>query len=274
MKRTLIGLAACLLAGCNPISNSLVLGPDPGSAPVTSPSSPATTPTAAPTDRIQGESKTFMNQTVNSWAKVNGDTIEEAGFSLPLALVEATSTDKASAPFSIKLEMPDQIISKTVLNHVSLDYIAGGHPPPGVYDVPHFDVHFYFNSQSAQAAVDCADKTLPAADRMAPPYMFFPPDAPECVLTMGYHASDPRSPELAQQNPAKFDKTLIMGYYNGKQNFIEPMLTREFLLKKEGFTMDVLKPAVVDKAGLYPSKAEMRFNATSKMYELVLKDFK
>ena len=45
------------------------------------------------------------------------------------------------------------------------------------------------------------------------------------------------------------------------------------MLKKEGFSFDVLKPAVVDKAGLYPRKLEMRFNAETNAYDVVLKDF-
>lgn len=269
MKRSLLAMAALVLAGCNPLSNTLTLPPEPGMV-----GGAVTQPPAAAGPAI-GETKEYLGQKVSSWAKLSGDTIEEAGFTLPLALVEATSTDAATAPFSIRLEMPDVIQSKTVLDHVSIDYIAGGHPPPGVYDVPHFDVHFYFNAQSVQAAVDCSDKTLPAADRMPAPYMFLPPNVPaECVPTMGYHALNPGSPELAQTNPAKFDKTMILGFYKGQQNFIEPMITREYLLKKEGFTMDVAKAPTVDKAGLYPVKAELRFDAAKQAYELVLKDFK
>ncbi|HEY9843763.1 MAG: hypothetical protein ACAI44_32600 [Candidatus Sericytochromatia bacterium] len=261
-----VGLTACLLAACNPLSNTLSLPPEPGNMPAGQ--------TPMPAGRVQGESKTFMNQTVTSWVKLNGETIEETGFTLPVALVEATSTDAKSAPFSIKLELPDVVQSKTVVDNVSIDYLAGGHPPPGVYDKPHFDVHFYFNPDSVNAKVDCSDKTQAAADRVPPPYMFFPPDAPECVPTMGFHGIDPRSPELAQQNPAPFTKTMILGFYGGKQVFIEPMVTREFLLKKEGFSIDVLKGTVVDKPGLYPSKAVLRMNAAGTAYELVLTEFK
>lgn len=277
MKRLLFALSVTLLAACNPLSNTLTLPPDPGMAAnpsQTSSAQPSTSPSAPAAGVSAGESKTFLNQTVTSWAKVDGATINEAGFSLPLALIQATSTDVTSSPFSIKLDMPADIKAKTVIDHVSIDYIAGGHPPPGVYDVPHFDVHFYFNSQASQNAVDCSNKALPDAQRMAAPFMFLPPNVPaECVPAMGYHALDPRAPELAQQNPAKFDKTLIMGYYDGKLSFVEPMMSREFMLKKEGFSFDVLKPAVVDKAGLYPRKLEMRFNAETNAYDVVLKDF-
>src|ERR687889_828688 len=45
-------------------------------------------------------------------------------------------------PVSVNLALPAEA-KQAGYDHVGLDWEAHGHHPVGVYDVPHFDVHFY-----------------------------------------------------------------------------------------------------------------------------------
>lgn len=255
MKKVIFALLATSLFACNPLSN-VGLSSSPSSASSVTP----------------GESKVFQGHSVKSWSKSSEGQLQELGFTVPKALIEASSTVINSDPWSLKLDMPASEQSSTVINHVSVDYSPGGHPPPNVYDVPHFDVHFYFQTQAEMATVDCKDTTLPSAEHIPQPYMFFPPNAPECVPTMGYHSLNPASPELAPSNPSKFDKTMVLGYYKGEMNFIEPMIARDYLIKENTFSQQIAKPAHVDKAGLYPTKFDVR--PVGDNLEFVLSEFK
>lgn len=89
---------------------------------------------------------------------------------------------------------------QTVVNHVMMDWEAKGHPPPGVYDTPHFDFHFYVVTPAERKKVmfkseaESGDPSQqPAAEQMAPGYIMPPGTA---VPRMGVHAVDPKSGEF------------------------------------------------------------------------------
>jgi hypothetical protein len=48
---------------------------------------------------------------------------------------------------------------------VELDWNPGGHEPPGIYDEPHFDFHFYLVPPSARAAIVPSDPDFNARRR-------------------------------------------------------------------------------------------------------------
>src|SRR5687768_12247168 len=50
------------------------------------------------------------------------------------------------------LQLPRQ--HGTPFKFVELDWNPGGHEPPGVYDTPHFDFHFYTIAKSERDAID------------------------------------------------------------------------------------------------------------------------
>jgi hypothetical protein len=85
--------------------------------------------------------------------------------------------------------------------YVLVNWNPMGHMPPGVYDLPHFDVHFYLNDNSERLAirpgpfptlVNCADyrlgKDLPAPRYRHPDYA----DVDAVEPAMGNHLVDPR----------------------------------------------------------------------------------
>lgn len=176
--------------------------------------------------------------------------------------------------FSYLLPMP-QTGPATVVDHVVVDWEAVGHPPSGVYDVPHFDFHFYTVSRGEIDRIAFSDDKAsgdpsqqPPADLMAPGYVVPPGTA---VPKMGVHAIDPRSAEFQQQ---PFTTTFIYGYYDRKQVFVEPMASLAFLKTRPSFSAPVPRPERYTRPGLYPSSYSIRYDDVAKGYEVTLGTFR
>lgn len=113
--------------------------------------------------------------------------------------------------------------------HVYMNWNPNGHPPnPGPYLVPHFDFHFYMISNAERMTISPADAKM---DAIPPPPLW--PDGyiptPSGEPQMGKHWLSPStSPEICCGQP--FTHTFIYGSYDGKFIFMEPMITRAFLM--------------------------------------------
>lgn len=146
-------------------------------------------------------------------------------------------------------------------------WAAHGHNPPNVYDVPHFDVHFYMADHDAVMGirtgpcgelVNCDD--LERA-RMPVPASFVPAGYVEVgavVAEMGNHLINTAAPELASP-PEPFTHTLIYGAFDGQITFLEPMVTRSFLLGKPDVCAPVPQPAAWQTRGHYPTEYCIRY---------------
>ena len=133
---------------------------------------------------------------------------------------------------------------------VELDWNPGGHEPPGIYDQPHFDFHFYTISPEERAAIVPSDPDfqkkadmLPAEAQRPEFYaMAAPPGAPAPgVPLMGVHWVDVRSPELQgmmgkPELYKPFTTTFIYGSWAGRFTFVEPMITRAYIMSKKTAT--------------------------------------
>ena len=162
------------------------------------------------------------------------------------------------------LPLPSQGLT-TPFTHVTLDWNPAGHPPPGVYTLPHFDVHFYMLTPAERAAITGAS----GAETPAP--QFIPTDyvsIPGVVPTQGVHWFDPTSPEF--QPGGTFTRTFIYGFYKGKMNFMEPMVTRDFLLTKPNVSVPLKLPAAYPKPGRYPTRYSITYDAGTKAYTIAL----
>lgn len=51
------------------------------------------------------------------------------------------------------LKLPKEIQEKTPFDHVAIDWNPKGHIPPNIYDVPHFDFHFYMTSYEERSQI-------------------------------------------------------------------------------------------------------------------------
>lgn len=191
------------------------------------------------------------------------------------------------------LELPAQ--NPTPYKFVQFDWNPAGHEPAGVYDLPHFDFHFYTVSKDVRASILPTDPrfaqkaaSFPAPEFRAPFYIdaATPAGAPPAAVTvpqMGLHWLDVRSPELQGMagHPEAFrpfTKTFIYGSWDGQFIFDEPMITRAYIVAKR----DATDPAVRDElvpvstapryapAGFYPSAYRIAYDAQAKEYRVAL----
>jgi hypothetical protein len=160
--------------------------------------------------------------------------------------------DKALAPF----------------DHITFDWNEHGHEPDGVYNIPHFDCHFYLISTAAQNAIgpfDTVEFRKPlAAEYMPPLYL----DTNEGVPAMGVHLVDLTSPEIA--GTGTFTKTFIYGKYDGQITFLEPMLTLDYIKSKPTGTIPIRQPEKFAKNGSYPTNYAVRYDASKKEYSITM----
>lgn len=172
---------------------------------------------------------------------------------------------------SFRLALPSEKAT-TPYNHISLDWASHGHPLPGIYDVPHFDMHFYMISEAEQNAIVMDDKMqrVPEA-RFLPPADRYVSAPGEGVPGMGKHWGDITSPELAQGKP--FTVTLIYGSYDGKVIFHEPMIAHNWLQSRPAqfdTVVPILQPAAFQKTAHYPTQYSVSYDAGKGVYTISL----
>lgn len=165
------------------------------------------------------------------------------------------------------LRMPQQV-AVPPFDHVMLEYNPHGHEPEGIYDLPHFDLHFYM---------------LPERERMMipgmmPPYMDPAPEAkyipaayvqgPGLVPAMGAHWVDVLSAEF--QPRGKFTHTFILGTYNRQIIFWEPMFTVEYLKSHPNEEISIRQPRAFQKSGYYATSYGFSYSRTPKEFTISL----
>ncbi|MGH7684666.1 MAG: DUF5602 domain-containing protein [Vulcanimicrobiaceae bacterium] len=158
---------------------------------------------------------------------------------------------------------------KTGFDHIAVDWNPHGHPPP-MYGVPHFDLHFYAMTSAQQMAVAFPKGDKDPAGRVTDPALIPPgyvvPPGTE-VPMMGVHAVNMASPEF---HGKPFTATFIYGYYKNRLTFLEPMVTRAFLLSHPDATMPIPVPKKYSVRGWYPSKYVVRYDSARKIYVIGL----
>src|SRR5690606_18027224 len=124
--------------------------------------------------------------------------------------------------------------------------------------------------------------SLPGTDFIPPHYIVpAPPGLEPAALAepgMGLHWDDARVPQLQQLlgNPDAFQpftRTLIYGSWDGHMTFIEPMITREYLLQRTDETIPIPRPARYQKPGWYPGAYRIAYDAEAKEYRVAIVDF-
>ena len=191
------------------------------------------------------------------------------------------------------LAMPAQ--NATPYRFVELDWNPGGHEPPGIYDIPHFDFHFYTVTPAVRNAIDpvalgeaafmAGSANLPPEAERAPSFLALaaPGQPIVAVPRMGTHWVDVRTPELQGMlgNPAgyrPFTTTFLRGSWDGDFIFDEPMVTRAFILGRKAAmapaqrdsVMPLPTPAQVRTGGYYPAAYRVTYDALAKEYRIAL----
>ncbi|UYQ92609.1 DUF5602 domain-containing protein [Chitinophaga horti] len=184
-----------------------------------------------------------------------GVTITDAAFnSVPMPNGEMPGHDPMNS-FSLKVPAKASVLP---FKHIGLDWNPAGHEPPGIYDKPHFDYHFYMISEAERLAIPTYDqdslkfKNSPAAGYLPASYVNFGGGVPQ----MGAHWVDINTPEI--KPPFNFTETFFYGSYNGKVTFYEPMITHDFIKGVNGaFHRDIPQPTKFQQSGYYPTKSSV-----------------
>ena len=224
-----------------------------------------------PVEVGQGTARTYVTMKDGVPAEVGVALSEAALAGLPDAHAPGGVHAHGHTTFEYVLQLPEG--NATPFRHVLVNWNPGGHEPPGIYDTPHFDFHFYVIDDAERRAIDPADpeyqrkaERKPAAEVIPQRYVM---PAPLAFARMGVHWVDPASPEL---NGKPFTATFIYGSWDGKVIFGEPMITKAYLETKPQFSAELPAPAR-DDAGYYPKRYSVRWDAATKEYRITLTGF-
>jgi hypothetical protein len=180
-----------------------------------------------------------------SWIRISHDgRPEEIG----VELTDAALTSLPDHDFPMLLPLHQKAQAVTPFDHIGFNYMSHGHFPPGVFDVPHFDVHFYMQTVEERLAIPAPGPASLPMFMLFPPAGYMPasytPAGPEGQ--MGLHWGPPPPTFLP------FTRVMIYGSYNGALTFIEPMVTITHL-QGAGSTNPYQQPARFAEAGNYPT---------------------
>jgi hypothetical protein len=159
---------------------------------------------------------------------------------------------------------------------VGVNWNVHGHAPPGVYDLPHFDFHFYIANEASVRAIgvgpcgffiDCDDfkrATQPVPAKYVDSRHV---NVDAAVAAMGNHLIDSTSGEFAKP-PRKFTHTWIFGAFDGRITFYEPMITHEFLMTRPNICVPIKQPSAWQISGYYPTRYCIRHHDRARKYTI------
>lgn len=203
------------------------------------------------------------NGVARAWVSENrnGDPV-----SVGVSLSEKALENLPADPTQFVLIFPKNK-GKNFYTHVLLDWNPQGHEPEHVYDVPHFDIHFYIIPNEDRMAIGPNDfvqfANAPASQYVPYKYLQLPGGVPQ----MGAHWVDLLSPEL---NGGSFTKTFILGSYDGYFIFWEPMITRDYLLSQPDDIVSIRQPSAFQRDGFYPTQYIVSYSSSPKEYTVAL----
>lgn len=95
---------------------------------------------------VTGPTASIDGSDVHGWVRLDADdrpsalglTIEDGAYE-PLS---DTADDHSKHDEAVVVELAFPDVAPAPFEHATLDWNPEGHPPPGIYTVPHFDVHF------------------------------------------------------------------------------------------------------------------------------------
>jgi hypothetical protein len=236
----------------------------------------ASMPAFAQTRNVAGTCQPAFGADICTWAKMSGSKVISLGATVPLRAIENVPADGPMVwpPVAAAvIQMPASATKATGIDHLTVYWEHHGHPPTP-YLTPHFDFHFYAISDSDRKAIDCTDKTKPLT--VATGYTLPDIDIPGigmleglCVSGMGMHAIS--TSEMTATTP--FSGTMVLGYYDSKPIFFEPMVAKAKLMEKKSFTLPMVVPKGLAKGVHYPKKFEAVYDAKMPGYRFVFTEF-
>jgi hypothetical protein len=227
-----------------------------------------------------GDATMVNGNLIVTWARVrkNGE-IKKVGVTIPVALFDNQPTEPGSGPAGAiaSLIFPEAVRDTTYFNHFELQSNPHGHvAPPGSVNpdrnrVPHFDFHFYAIDEELVRlipATTAPPRPIPVPAALLPLGYIQPGTS---IAEMGRHSS----PLSAFLDPNPLSTVMIAGFTvpGDQMHFLEPMLSREFLLERDDFELLVPTPARFGRSMLYPTKFEAEYDSDLDAYHFVFSHF-
>lgn len=189
---------------------------------------------------------------------------------------------KCQHTFEHIIPLPDVVARRADIpfKWVLLNWNPVGHIPPGVYDVPHFDIHFEMAPIAEVMAIEpgpCGPEFV-RCDQFQIGKKPVPPnyvhadfrDVDAVVPAMGNHLIDVTGPEF---NKEPFTHSWIYGVYDGRVIFYEQMVSRAHLLSKPNACTPIKSAKAVGVSGFYPTVSCIRNDPASGEYMVSIEGF-
>lgn len=223
-----------------------------------------------------GPSQTVGDGTAKTYVTLNADgNPTEIGIRISETAMNGLPETLSVPSQSFMLAFPNEA-EKTVFETLMLDWNPQGHEPPPLFGKPHFDIHFYMTDMATVNSINPSNidfgtkaANLPEAkyipqDFMAPPG----PPSESTVPFMGLHWTD--STDGLIPGVYNFTEIFIYGSWDGDVIFMEPMITREWLMTKQTVQKNIKLPQAYQKSGYYPTTYSIRFDNDAKEYVITL----
>lgn len=263
----------------------------------------ACSPNAATSERALGQSWNFGNGKITTFAEVDPDRVPTAiGIIFSNDSLEGMppepsdqhhcfdrdsngSVDPHTECFmshEAVIPLPDLVATRADIpfKWVLFNWNPMGHIPPEIYDVPHFDVHFYMEPIANVFAIQdgpCGPEYVRCDQfergRKPLPANYMPPDytnVDAVAPAMGNHLIDLTGPEF---NGGKWERNWIYGVYDGRITFYEEMLTLDYLKSRPDKCHAIKTPPAVAVSGFYPTQSCVRHDAASGDYLVSMEGF-
>lgn len=215
-----------------------------------------------------GPSESLGNGHVRTYVELDGNgTPSEMG----VVITENAFSGLPTGPEPLQLVLTfAEEAEQTPFQHVLFDWNPHGHEPPGMYDLPHFDVHFYTTSSADRELIVPDDPeyeaklaAAPSPEYMPEGYVQFPGGVPQ----MGAHWGDPTAPEHQGET---FTTTLLWGSYDGDVTFVEPMMTKAWLESRPAFEEALILPETYQVGGYWPTSYGASHDAQASEHRIYL----
>lgn len=237
-------------------------------------------PATPPTQVIFGETAVVHGNLVVAWARVHKrHGVQEVGVTIPVALFDHQPEEEGDGPAGAiaSLKFPQVVCDTTFFNHFELQSNPHGHiAPPGSVNpdrnrVPHFDFHFYAITKEQVfliPATTASPRPIPVPPAMLPPDYIQPGTS---IAQMGRHSS----PLSALLDPAPLTTVMLAGFTvpGDQMHFVEPMISREFLLERNDFELATPLPAKFGRSMRYPKEFAGEYDADIDAYHFVFSEF-
>jgi hypothetical protein len=225
-----------------------------------------------------GPSQPLGDGTVKTYTIVDeGGRPSEVGVRMTATALDGLPAATTGPPPMLMLDFPDQA-SATAFDHVMLNWNPLGHEPADLFGEPHFDFHFDMVDMATIEGISPSDPEYAAKAERAPAAQYVPQDyvvppgapaAAQAVPGMGVHLVDGSDTSLVPGS-YDFENIVINGTWDGRYIFVEPMVTRDWLLTRQTSQQPLKLPQAYQRSALYPTTYGVSFDQQANEYVVSL----